>query len=83
MHAQNYIDCAFTFFMQIFVINKKLFSLEFIDNGFKRLNLRSFDGEKPSTLIGVNLTSTDSNLHQHGIYNILQMFTHITMLPLL
>ena len=53
--------------MQIFVIDKKLISLGYIDDGFKRLNLHSFDGDKPSTLIGISLTTCDSNLHQHGI----------------
>ena len=61
------------FFTQVFVIDKKLFSLTFIDDGFKKLNLRSFDGDKPSTLSGVSLTSCDSNLHQHGM----NMFTHV------
>ena len=57
------------------MIDKKLFSLTFIDDGFKKLNLRSFDGDKPSTLSGVSLTSCDSNLHQHGM----NMFTHVYM----
>ena len=79
------------FFTQIFVIHKKLFSLNFIDDGFKKLNLRSFDGDKPSTLIGVSLTSCDSNLHQHGMTHVLlqsclcaamQMWTLARFLPL-
>ena len=56
------------FSTQVFVIDKKLFSLTFIDDGFKKLNLRSFDGDKPSTLSGVSLTSC-----QHGM----NMFTHV------
>ena len=55
------------FSTQIFVIDKKLFSLNFIDDGFKKL---SFDGDKPSTSIGVSLTSCDSNLHQHGMTHV-------------
>ena len=65
------ILCALQYFthiyIQVFVIDKNLFSLNYIDDGFKRLNLRSFDGDKPSTLSGVSLTSHDSNLHQHGL----------------
>ena len=48
-------------------MRKKLFSLDLIDDGFKKLNLRSFDGDKPSPLIGVSLASCDANLHQHGM----------------
>lgn len=49
------------------MIDQKLFSLNYIDDGIRKLNLRTFDGDKPSTLIGVSLTSCDSNLHQHGM----------------
>lgn len=49
------------------MIDLKLFSLDYIDDGMRKLNLRTFDGDKPSTLIGVSLTSCDSNLHQHGM----------------
>ena len=76
------------FSTQIFVIDKKLFSLNFIDDGFKKLNLRSFDGDKPSTLIGVSLMSCDSNLHQHGMTHVymywppMQMWTLARFLPL-
>ena len=56
------------------MIDKKLFSLTFIDDRCKQLNLRSFDGDKP-TLSGVSLTSCDSNFHQHGM----NMFTHVYM----
>lgn len=48
--------------------DQKLFSLNFIDDGLMTLNIRSFDGDKPSTLAGVILTSCDSNLHQHGAH---------------
>ncbi|CAI8047453.1 hypothetical protein GBAR_LOCUS26222 [Geodia barretti] len=64
--------------LKVFVIDKKLFSLTFIDDGFKKLNLRSFDGDKPSTLSGVSLTSCDSNLHQHAM----QMWTLARFLSL-
>ena len=37
-----------------------------IDKGFKDLNIRAFDGDKPSSIIGVSLSTVDSNLHQHG-----------------
>ena len=33
-----------------------------------RLNLRSFDGDRPSSLSSVSLTASDNNLHQHGKY---------------
>ena len=53
--------------LQVFVLQKKLFTLEFIDESLKKLNLRMFDGDKSSPLSGLSLTSTDANLHQHGI----------------
>ena len=59
-------------FIQVYVVDKKLFTLNFIDDGFKKLNLRSFDGDKPSALSSVSLTCRDSNLHQHGA-----MFVHM------
>lgn len=48
-------------------MDQKLFSLSYIDDGIKRLNVRSYDGDKPSTFEGVSLSTCDSNLHQHGI----------------
>ena len=48
------------------MVDTKLFSLDFIDNVFKALNLRSCDGDRPSTVSGVSLPLNDSNLHQHG-----------------
>lgn len=51
---------------QVFVIEQKLFTLEFIDEQFRSLNLRFFDGDKPSPLAGLVLTTPDSNLRQHG-----------------
>lgn len=51
---------------QVFVVEKKLFTLSFIDEGIMKLNIRSFDGDRPSSLSAVSLTTTDSNLHQHG-----------------
>ena len=57
MHIYMFLDINF-------VVDTKLFSLK---NDFKKLNLRSFDGDKPSTLIGISLTCCDSNLHQHGM----------------
>lgn len=55
-----------SFGIQVFVIDKKLFTLGFIDEGFTRLSLRSCDGEKPSRVSGISLTAVDSNMHQHG-----------------
>ena len=52
--------------MQVFVVDRKLFTLGFVDEHFAKLSLRSCDGDRPSTLSGVSLTSVDSNLHQHG-----------------
>ena len=46
------------------VIEQKLFTLKDIDECIEGLNLRLFDGDKPS-LSGVSLASLDSNL-QHG-----------------
>ncbi len=54
------------YFKQVFVVDQKLFTLEFIDKKFEELNIRSFDGDKPSPLSGVNLNIVDSNLRQHG-----------------
>lgn len=48
-------------------MEKKLFTLAFLDEEMKKLNVRSWDGDKPSPLSGVTLQSADSNLHQHGI----------------
>ena len=49
------------------MVERKLFTLENIDENIKKLNIRLFDGDKPSPLCGLSLTSSDSNLHQHGI----------------
>ena len=57
------------------MIDHKLFSLEFIDEQFKSLNLRLFDGDKPSPLSGLSLTTTDSNLRQHGTFIMHQWHT--------
>ena len=43
-----------------------MLTLGAIDDLFTKLNLRSIDGEKPSTLAAVSLATVDSNLHQHG-----------------
>ena len=48
-------------------MNQKLFTLEDIDNGLKTLNIRPFDGDKPSSVASIPLTTNDSNLHQHGV----------------
>lgn len=48
------------------MVDRKLVTLGFIDDGFRKLNLRSCDGDKPSPLTGISLTTNDSNLHQHG-----------------
>ena len=45
---------------------KKMFSLDFIDESIRRLNIQPCDGDRPSCLRGVSLQSQDSNLHQHG-----------------
>ena len=58
----------FVSLIQVYVLEKRLFTLEFIDESFKKLNLRIFDGDKPSPLNGISLTSVDSNLRQHGKY---------------
>ena len=50
----------------MFVVDEKLFSLRFIDEGMNKLNLRPCDGDKPSQLSGISLATVDSNLHQHG-----------------
>ena len=47
-------------------MDQKLFSLGYIDSAFNKLNLRSFDGDRPSPLKGISLATSDSNLHQHG-----------------
>lgn len=47
-------------------MDQKLFSLDYIDSSFKKLNLRPFDGDRPSPLKGISLGTCDSNLHQHG-----------------
>ena len=52
--------------IQVFVVERKLFSLAYIDEQFKLLNIRLCDGDKPSLLAGILLTTADSNLHQHG-----------------
>ena len=48
------------------MVDQKLFSLDYIDSSFKKLNLRAFDGDMPSILSGISLGTCDSNLHQHG-----------------
>lgn len=48
------------------MVEQKLFSLEYLDSSFKKLNLRPFDGDMPSILVGVSLDTCDSNLCQHG-----------------
>ena len=53
--------------MQVFVVEQKLFTLDFIDEQFKNLNLRLFDDDKPSPLPGLTLTTSDSNVCQHGM----------------
>ena len=49
------------------MVEQKLFTLDFVDEQFKNLNLRLFDGDKPSPLAGLTLTTSDSNLRQHGM----------------
>lgn len=49
------------------MVDQKMFTLSIIDDFLKGLNLRPFDGDKPSPLIGISLTTIDSNLHQHGM----------------
>ena len=49
-------------------MEQKLFTLKDIDENIEGLNLRLFDGDKPSPLSGVSLTTSDSNLHQHGMF---------------
>jgi hypothetical protein len=56
----------------------KLFTIKDIDEGFKSLNIRFFDGDKPSSLASVSLNTVDSNLHQHAM----QMWTFARFLPI-
>ena len=54
--------------VQVIVPEQKLFTLDFIDEQFKNLNLRLFDGDKPFPFAGLMaLTTSDSNLHQHDM----------------
>ena len=48
-------------------MDKKRFAIEDIDEWFKNLNIRDFDGDKPASINGVTLTAIDSNLCQHGM----------------
>lgn len=48
------------------MVDLKLFSLDFVDDCFKKFNLCLCDGDKPSPLCGITLQVADSNLHQHG-----------------
>lgn len=62
--------------------DEKIFTLDFIDDEFKKLNLRACDGDKPSSFSIVSLTSCDSNLHQHGkvmcvYYSYMGLYAHI------
>jgi hypothetical protein len=52
--------------LKVFVTEKKMFSLDFIDESVSRLNIQPCDGDRPSCLRGISLQSSDSNLHQHG-----------------
>ena len=45
---------------------KKMFSLDFIDESVRCINIQPCDGDRPSCLRGISLQSSDSNLHQHG-----------------
>lgn len=62
------LQCCLLLCTQVFVSEQKLFTLEFIDEQFEKLNLRLFEGDKPSPLAGLVLTTTDSNLRQHGMF---------------
>ena len=53
-------------FPQVFVLDCKLFNLQLVDDNFKKLGLRQIDGEKPSKVSEISLSSNDSSLHQHG-----------------
>lgn len=66
-------------FIQVFIIDQKLFTLEDIDDGFKKLNLRFFDGDKPSPLVGISLITPSSNLQQHGNYYCTYVCMYIAM----
>ena len=50
------------------MFERKMFSLDFIDESVSRLNIQPCDGDRPSCLRGISLQSSDSNsnLHQHG-----------------
>ena len=57
--------------------DEKLLTLKLIDEGFKDLNLFSFDGDPPSPLCGVSLLVNDGNLRQHGKLNKIVNYTLI------
>lgn len=76
--------------------DRKIFTLKNVDDSLKMLNIRPFDGDTPSPLLGISLLTIDSNLHQHGmvpiVYNIssnlgvfitaMQMWSLARFLPL-
>ena len=51
--------------LQVFVKERKLFSLADIDHNLEQLNLRGMDSDKPSSLINADL-SPGGSLKQHG-----------------
>ena len=62
------------------MVDQKLFSLDYIDSSFKKLNLRPFDGDMPSILAGISLGTCDSNLNQHGqlaIWYACNLYIHV------
>ena len=61
MYKSTYMSHA-----QVFVTEEKIITLDFIDRQFEKLNVRVCDGDKPSPLVGITLSVTDSNLRQHG-----------------
>ena len=68
IHVHVQLVCStIALLQQVFVVDRKLFTLGFIDDSLKKLNLCSCDGDKPSPLTGISLTLPDSNLHQHGM----------------
>lgn len=60
------------------MIDQKIFTLKDVDENMQEVNVRLFDGDKPSPLSGISLTTSDSNLHQHGLCMYL---CSITLMP--
>ena len=62
------LSCKFNgiVIVQVYVADKRLFSLDFIDISVDNLNIHPCDGDRPSILKGISFHASDSNMHQHG-----------------